>query len=156
VTDSPGSKDDNDPNNLRLAAEEAPAKDLISNSEATRGKRADLVTAVAFRSSADVLYPLGDPEASTSVFAGIGNCGGTAIGDGIEAAIDELSEAGYDLTANGTGTMVLMDSLDANGYKYTHSCRVYWRRRGCSRRFDGHVFGIVRFCVLAVIHSSLL
>src|SRR4051812_36966900 len=112
VIDSSGSMDDNDPTDIRLAAAKALSDSLISSSEAIDGKTADLLTVVEFSSTADVLYPLGDPTAASNLFAGIGNFGGTYIGGGIEAAVNELSKPGNDPTANRAGIIVLTDGLD--------------------------------------------
>jgi uncharacterized protein YegL len=94
---------------------------LISTTEATGGKTADLVSIVDFSSSADLLYPLGDPAAASGAVDGITLRGGTAIGTGVQAAIDDLSKPGNDPTANRTGIIVFTDGQDdpSSGERHT-------------------------------------
>jgi Mg-chelatase subunit ChlD len=112
VIDASGSMAQNDPNDLRLAASKALNDALISQSEAISGKTADLVTVVDFSSSAELLYPLGDPSGANSVIDSITPGGGTAIGTGVKAIIDELTKPGNDPTANRTGIIVFTDGQD--------------------------------------------
>jgi Mg-chelatase subunit ChlD len=112
VIDASGSMSFNDPSDLRLAASQALTNALIDVSEASNDKTADLVTVVDFSSSADLLYPLGNPSGANGVIGSITPGGGTAIGTGLEAAIDELTKAGNDPTANRTGIIVFTDGQD--------------------------------------------
>lgn len=102
----------NDPADIRLAAGKALDATLVTQSGATGGKSADLVTVVKFNDQANLLYPLGDPAGGSSVIDSIGHSGGTFIGGGIKTAIDELTKPGNDPTANRTGIIVLTDGVD--------------------------------------------
>jgi Mg-chelatase subunit ChlD len=112
VIDASGSMSFNDPNDVRLAASQALANALVDVSEASNDKTADLLTVVDFSSSADLLYPLGNPSGANGVIGSITPGGGTAIGTGVKAAIDELTKAGNDPTANRTGIVVFTDGQD--------------------------------------------
>ncbi|KAJ9654713.1 hypothetical protein H2198_006303 [Neophaeococcomyces mojaviensis] len=112
VIDSSGSMSDNDPNDLRLVAAKALNDALISRSEVTSNQTADLVTAVRFSSSSSVLYPLGDPSGANSIIDSITPGGNTAIGTGIQAAIQQLTAPSNDPTANRTGIIVFTDGQD--------------------------------------------
>jgi hypothetical protein len=112
VIDSSGSMASSDPTNVRLEVAKAIDDLLISKSEATGGKKEDLVTVVEFSDDATLLYPLGDPSGAGSTIDGIIPGGDTAIGSGIKAAIDELTKPGNDPTANRTGIIVLTDGQD--------------------------------------------
>ena len=61
VIDSSGSMDGSDPYNLRLAAGRALTGWLISNAEATGGRKPDLVTVIDFDDVAYLHYPFGLP-----------------------------------------------------------------------------------------------
>jgi Mg-chelatase subunit ChlD len=113
VIDASNSMSTNDPNDIRLAASNALDDVLISQSEATNGKTADLVTVVDFAATSDLLYPLGDPAGASSSINGITLSGGTAIGAGVKTAIDELTKPGNDPTANRTGIVVFTDGEDS-------------------------------------------
>lgn len=112
VIDASSSMATNDPDDLRLVAAKALNDALIGQSEATGGQAADLVTVVEFSSASDVLYSLGDPSGANSIIDSITLSGGTAIGTGIQAAIEELTAPGNDPTANRTGIVVLTDGQD--------------------------------------------
>src|SRR5438034_238752 len=86
VIDASDSMAVNDPDDLRLAASKSLVDILISTSEATNGKKADLVNVVKFSSSADLLYPLGDPSGASGPIGGITLSRGTAIGKGLQAS----------------------------------------------------------------------
>jgi Mg-chelatase subunit ChlD len=112
VIDSSGSMLDNDPDNLRLEAAKLLNSKLITSAAATGGKTGDLVTVVEFSSAAEVLYPLGDPSGAASSIDSIEAAGGTFIGGGISAALDELTKANSGATADQTGVLVLTDGVD--------------------------------------------
>lgn len=121
VIDASNSMFDNDPNDLRLAASQALNNALVDSSEGTGGKTPDLVTVVDFASDGELLYPLGDPSGANDVIGSITPRGGTAIGTGVEAAIDELTKPGNDPTADRTGIVVFTDGEDdpASGIVFT-------------------------------------
>lgn len=121
VIDASNSMSDNDPNDLRLAASQALNNALIDSSEASGGRTADLVTVVDFASNGRLLYPLGDPSGANADIGSITPRGGTAIGTGVEAAIEELTKPGNDPTANRTGIIVFTDGEDdpASGITFT-------------------------------------
>jgi hypothetical protein len=102
----------NDPQDIRLDAAKGLADILISKSEATGGKKADLVDVVQFSDVADLLYPIGDPSGAGGPIGTITPFGGTAIGGGIKVSIDDLTQAAYDPTANRTGIVVFTDGQD--------------------------------------------
>jgi Mg-chelatase subunit ChlD len=112
VIDASGSMLDNDPDNLRLEAAKLLNSKLITSAAATSGQTGDLVTVVEFSSVADVLYPLGDPSGAASSIDSIEADGGTFIGGGISAALEELTKAGSGTTADRTGILVLTDGVD--------------------------------------------
>ncbi|KIW67245.1 hypothetical protein PV04_06510 [Phialophora macrospora] len=112
VIDVSGSMATNDPQNLRLTAAKSLNDALISQSEASSSQAADLVDVVAFSDVADVLYPLGDPAGANSIIDGIVLGYNTAIGGGIQAAIEDLTAPGNDPTANRTGIIVFTDGQD--------------------------------------------
>lgn len=103
----------NDPDNIRLTASKDLSRGLISNNDATNGKVPDLVTVVDFATDANLLYPLGDPASVQSSIDSITPRGGTAIGAGIETAINELTKSGHDPTTNRTGIVVFTDGQDS-------------------------------------------
>lgn len=102
----------NDPMNLRLVASNALNEVLISSSEATNGKTADSVCIAEFASTASLLYTLGDPAGARSAIDSVTLHGNTAIGRGIQTAINELTKPGADPTANRTGIIVFTDGTD--------------------------------------------
>ncbi len=112
VIDASNSMATYDPDDIRLAASQALNNALVDSSEATNGKTADLVTVVDFASSGRLRYPLGDPSGANDVIGSITLRGGTAIGTGIEAVIEELTKTGNDPTANRTGIIVFTDGQD--------------------------------------------
>jgi hypothetical protein len=113
VIDESNSMQDYDPDNIRIIAGKALDESLVSKSEATQGKTADLVTVVGFHSSPDLLYPLGDPAGAIAVIDTISSSkSGTFIGGGLKEATDELTKPGNDPTANRTGIVVLTDGED--------------------------------------------
>lgn len=112
VIDVSGSMSDTDPENLRLVAAQALNDALISQSEAGSGRAADTVTVVDFASSAEVAYPLGDPSGANGGIAGLTPGGNTAIGLGIQAAIQQLTASGNDTAANRSGIVVFTDGKD--------------------------------------------
>jgi len=112
VIDISASMADSDPQDLRLAAAKELDAKLISQSSASGGKAADLLTVVQFNSDASVIYPLGDPAAAISSFDHVEPIGGTFIGGGIKAATDELTKPGNDPTNNRTGIVVFTDGID--------------------------------------------
>ncbi|ERF73582.1 hypothetical protein EPUS_07516 [Endocarpon pusillum Z07020] len=112
VIDASFSMIDNDPNDVRLAASQALNNALVDSSEGSGGKTSDLVTVVDFASYGQLLYPLGDPSGANDVIGSITPRGGTAIGTGVEAAIEELTKTGNDPTANRTGIIVFTDGED--------------------------------------------
>ncbi|KAK4106676.1 hypothetical protein N658DRAFT_461485 [Parathielavia hyrcaniae] len=119
VVDSSGSMLDNDPDDLRLEAAKLLNSRLITSATATGGKTGDLITVVEFSYSADVLYPLGDPSGAESSIDGIVAGGGTFIGGGISAALDELTTSSSGATADRTGILVLTDGVDDPSYLIT-------------------------------------
>ena len=110
VIDASGSMSNSDPDDVRLDAAKGLADILVSPSEATDDKPADLLTVVQFSGRARVLYELGDPAGATSAIERPFGGGGTFIGGGVKAAIDELAKEGA--TANRTGIVVLTDGKD--------------------------------------------
>jgi von Willebrand factor type A domain len=114
VIDASGSMADNDPDDLRLAASVDLDNILISKSEASGGKVADLVTVVEFDYSATVLYPLGDPAGAVTQINSILPGGGTYIASGIKAATDELTKSGSGATGKNTGIIVFTDGEDSS------------------------------------------
>ncbi|KAK3370427.1 hypothetical protein B0H63DRAFT_422217 [Podospora didyma] len=112
VIDASGSMLDNDPGNLRLQAAKLLTGKLVTAASAKNGQTADQVTIVQFSDTAEVLYPLGDPSGAGSKIDGIPADGGTFIGGGITAAVDELSKAGTGATPGRTGILVLTDGVD--------------------------------------------
>ncbi|KAK0748360.1 hypothetical protein B0T21DRAFT_447107 [Apiosordaria backusii] len=110
VIDRSGSMEDNDPSNLRLQAAKLLVGKLIPSDGTTGGQTADQVTIVQFNETAEVLYPLGDPSGSGAIIDGIPANGGTFIGGGISAALDELTKAGS--KPDQTGIFVLTDGSD--------------------------------------------
>lgn len=114
VIDSSGSMYDTDPEYLRVVAAKNLNSALVTQSEASGDKKADLVTVIDFDSYAEVMYDLGDPSGAEPAIDGINASGGTAIYDGVAKATDELSKAGYDPTANRTGMVVLTDGQDGS------------------------------------------
>jgi hypothetical protein len=112
VIDASGSMATNDPQNLRLAAAKSLNDALVGQAEASSSQAADLVSVVAFSDIADILYPLGDPAGANSIIDSIVLGYNTAIGGGIQAAIQDLTAPGNDPTANRTGIIVFTDGLD--------------------------------------------
>ncbi|KAK0663904.1 von Willebrand factor type A domain-containing protein [Cercophora samala] len=110
VIDRSGSMEDTDPSNLRLQAAKLLVGKLITSSGITTGQTADQVTIVQFNETAEVLYPLGDPSSAGSSIDGIPANGGTFIGGGISAALDELTRAGN--KPDNAGIFVLTDGAD--------------------------------------------
>lgn len=113
VIDASNSMTQYDPDDIRLAASKVLNHALIDSNEATNGKSADLVTVVDFALTANLLYPLGDPAGADNSIGSITPRGGTAIGQGIKTAINELSKSGNDPTANRTGIVVFTDGQDS-------------------------------------------
>jgi len=134
VIDASGSMLDNDPNNLRLEAAKLLNSKLITSAAATGGKTGDQVTVVEFSSSADVLYPLGDPSGAASSIDSIQADGGTFIGSGIDAALDELTKASSGATADRSGILVLTDGVDDPSYLITDTIAAIDRARGLGVR----------------------
>ncbi|EGS19846.1 uncharacterized protein CTHT_0043310 [Thermochaetoides thermophila DSM 1495] len=114
VIDASGSMEDNDPRNLRLQAAKLLVDKLISPSEVTGDQTADEVAVIEFTHTADVLYPLGDPSGAGPAVDGIIADGGTFIGSGVNAAIDELTK--NSAAAGQTGILVLTDGVDDPSY----------------------------------------
>ncbi|KAK4171076.1 hypothetical protein QBC36DRAFT_225417 [Triangularia setosa] len=110
VIDRSGSMEDTDPNNLRLQAANLLVGKLIASSGVITGQTADQVTIVQFNETAEVLYPLGDPSGAGATVDGIPANGGTFIGGGISAALDELTRSGK--TPDQAGIFVLTDGAD--------------------------------------------
>lgn len=110
VIDRSGSMEDTDPSNLRLQAAKLLVGKLIPSSGTTTGQTADQVTIVQFNETAEVLYPLGDPSGAGATIDGIPANGGTFIGGGISAALDELTRSGNKPDA--AGIFVLTDGAD--------------------------------------------
>ncbi|KAK4123659.1 hypothetical protein N657DRAFT_419903 [Parathielavia appendiculata] len=119
VIDSSGSMIDNDPDDLRLEAAKLLNSKLITSAAATGGKTGDVVTVVEFSSVAEVLYPLGDPSGAVSSIDSIEADGGTFIGGGVSAALDELTKASSGATVDRTGILVLTDGVDDPSYLIT-------------------------------------
>ncbi|KAK3942786.1 hypothetical protein QBC46DRAFT_352122 [Diplogelasinospora grovesii] len=114
VIDSSGSMASTDPSDLRLSAGRALNNFLISNSEATGGKKADLVTIIQFNGSAYVDFPLGDPG-DAGVYAAfnmIGADGDTCIACGVETAIEQLTSANSGATDSRSAIVVFTDGED--------------------------------------------
>ena len=87
VIDSSASMLTSDPSDLRLSAARTVNDWLISKSEASSKKKADLVTVIDFSSDANLDYPIGDPAGANSTFDKIEITGGTFIASGVEMAI---------------------------------------------------------------------
>lgn len=112
VIDSSGSNQETDPANLRVAAAQAFNASLVTEAQAGSGEPADLSTVIDFDSSARVVSPLADPGQAS--FAGIDSEGGTNIGSGVSAAINELTRDPNDEpTKDRTGIVVLTDGMDS-------------------------------------------
>ncbi|KAL2124898.1 hypothetical protein VTJ04DRAFT_1263 [Mycothermus thermophilus] len=109
VIDASGSMDWNDPYNLRLTAAKLLAEKLISPAEAASPEEADRFAVVEFTETGDLLYPLGDPDGADDAIDGIYAFGGTFIGSGINAAIDELTKD----SDGAPGIIVLTDGVDS-------------------------------------------
>lgn len=107
---------DNDINNVRLVAAYALVKTLVSTTIASqRGLQPDTVSIVDFSEKDDtnVIYPLGDPSGVTEdTFVKIQLRGGTSIGSGIKAALDELTKPGTGDTKDRSGIVVFTDGKD--------------------------------------------
>lgn len=103
---------DTDPENLRLVAAQALNDALVSQSEVSDGRAADSVAVVDFSSSAEVAYPLGDPSGANGIISGLTPGGNTAIGAGIQAAIQQLTASGNNTAANHSGIVVFTDGQD--------------------------------------------
>ncbi|KAK4195890.1 hypothetical protein QBC40DRAFT_210528 [Triangularia verruculosa] len=110
VIDRSGSMEDTDPSNLRLVAANLLVGKLISSGGITTGQTADQVTIVQFNETAEILYPLGDPSGAGASIDGIPANGGTFIGGGISAALDELTRSGN--KPDNAGIFVLTDGAD--------------------------------------------
>ncbi|KAH6855860.1 hypothetical protein B0I37DRAFT_64467 [Chaetomium sp. MPI-CAGE-AT-0009] len=134
VIDASGSMLDNDPNKLRLEAAKLLNSKLITSAAATGGKTGDQVTVAKFSTSADVLYPLGDPSGAASTIDSIEADGGTFIGSGIDAALDELTKASSGATADRSGILVLTDGVDDPSYLITDTIAAIDRARGLGVR----------------------
>lgn len=112
VIDSSGSNEETDPSNLRIqAAKDFNAK-LATASKVGPGIVPDKVAVIDFDDSAKVIYPMGDPEGAAGVFNKIDSLGGTDIGAGISAGIDEIMKEEPGLFAKRGGIIVLTDGED--------------------------------------------
>lgn len=114
VIDSSGSNTWTDPSNLRIQAGKDFNAQLITAAQAGTGSVPDQVAVIDFDFSATVLYPMGDPAAAESTFDAIDSSGGTDIGSGISAGIDEIMKDEPGLFANRAGIIVLTDGEDGN------------------------------------------
>lgn len=114
VIDSSTSMLDNDFDGARLKAAIA-LNDmyLISKEKAKSGQTPDQLTVIDFNDIATVIYELGDPgKAADEVIASIMPGGGTFIGAGVKAAVDELSKPGSGETSGRSGIIILTDGAD--------------------------------------------
>lgn len=93
----------------RLSAGRALNNFLISNAEATGGKKADEVTVIDFSDIVTVDYPLGDPGSANSSFSSIGSLGGTFIAGGVLSAIEQLTGPGSGATSQRSAIVVFTD-----------------------------------------------
>lgn len=110
VMDSSGSMAESDPTNLRLvAARNVIDSWLVSKTEATRKKSADLVTVIDFNDTARLNYRLGDPGAASASFSKIEGSGGTLIASGVEMAIEQLMQRETGMTEDRSGIIVFTD-----------------------------------------------
>ncbi|KAF2684198.1 hypothetical protein K458DRAFT_431769 [Lentithecium fluviatile CBS 122367] len=114
VIDSSGSNSWTDPSNLRIQAGKDFNAKLTTAAQAGAGSVPDQVAVIDFDTSATVLYPMGDPAAAASTFDAIDSSGGTDIGSGISAGIDEIMKDEPGLFANRAGIIVLTDGEDGN------------------------------------------
>jgi hypothetical protein len=114
VIDSSGSNTWTDPSNLRIqAAKDFNAK-LTTAAQAGPDVLPDQVAVIDFDFSASVLYPMGDPAAAANTFDAIDSSGGTDIGSGIAAGIDEIMKDEPGLFARRAGIVVLTDGEDGS------------------------------------------
>lgn len=109
VVDASYSMLSSDPNDLRLAAGKNLLDWLVTKSEATGGKKQDDVTIIEFSDSAQLDYPLGDPENAYAPLSKINVTGGTYIASGVQMAISQLSASGTGSTADRSGIVVFTD-----------------------------------------------
>ncbi|KAK3984375.1 hypothetical protein QBC44DRAFT_337043 [Cladorrhinum sp. PSN332] len=115
VIDRSGSMSSADPDDLRLAAGQALNDFLISNKEATGGKKADQVAVVAFDSEAETVFGPGDPgdPAANAAIADIKIRGGTYIADGVYKAMDHIA-AMSGQTKDRSAIVVFTDGSDSD------------------------------------------
>ncbi|TGZ78500.1 hypothetical protein EX30DRAFT_343216 [Ascodesmis nigricans] len=112
AVDSSGSNQDTDPSNLRITAASQLNSQLISQADAGASGVPDQVTVIDFDDSARVIYPLGDPDSAS--FAGIDSYGGTCIGCGLRAALNELSKDPDVELEDRAGVVILTDGVDGS------------------------------------------
>ncbi len=111
VVDSSGSNTETDPQFLRVAAAQQFNATLVSAAQAGPGGRPDRSAVIEFDDTARVISPLGDPPAAR--FDGIDASGGTAIGRGLQTALDVLT-AGANPVDGRAGIIVLTDGQDGS------------------------------------------
>ena len=116
VIDSSGSKIDTDPSSLRIQAAKNFNARLTSAAKVGSAIAPDKVSVIDFDTSAKMLYPMGNPDGAAGVFDAINSLGGTNIGSGISAAIDEIlkSERAVEFIAHRSGIVILTDGDDAS------------------------------------------
>ncbi|KAF2252170.1 hypothetical protein BU26DRAFT_516856 [Trematosphaeria pertusa] len=114
VIDSSGSMFENDFEGMRLQAAIALNNMyLVSKEKAKPGQTPDLLTVIDFNDEASVIYDLGNPgSAANEVIANIMPDGGTWIGEGVRAAVEELSKPGSGETSGRSGIIILTDGVD--------------------------------------------
>ncbi|PSN67720.1 hypothetical protein BS50DRAFT_347821 [Corynespora cassiicola Philippines] len=124
VVDSSGSNLDTDPRDLRIQAAVNLNSKLLTKAQITDEQLPDRVAVVDFDTSATILYPMGDPDGAKSTFTGIDSSGGTSIGSGIAAGIDEIMKDEPGSFTNRSGIVVLTDGMDQSpSYQLTQLAR---------------------------------
>ncbi|KAK4229683.1 von Willebrand factor type A domain-containing protein [Podospora fimiseda] len=115
VIDRSGSMSSADPDDLRLAAGQALNDFLISNKEATGGKKADQVAVVAFDSFAETVFGPGDPgdPAANAAIADIKIRGGTYIAEGVYTAMNHIAAMSGE-TKDRSAIVVFTDGSDSD------------------------------------------
>lgn len=112
VIDSSGSNQDTDPSNLRISAAQEFNAVLITEASVGPDNLPDKVTVIDFDTSAQVVYPLGDPASAS--FDGIDSDGGTFIAGGVTLAIQELTKDTTVATQDHAGIIVFTDGQDSD------------------------------------------
>lgn len=112
VIDASGSQADNDPNNVRLKGAQQIIASLTPEGSATAANKADEIAVVSFTTSADVLYPLGNPGSEASdVAASVSANGGTDVYLGLKAGLDQIARVGSS-QLDRAGVVMFTDGLE--------------------------------------------